>query len=81
MKRLNLKCLLIAGVALMAAIVFAETPNLRVGIVSDTQSYPGRDTWGQKNLRDALTFLKNKNIDVLLYAGDIANDGHFVVYR
>jgi len=60
----------------------ASSPNLRVGIVSDTQSYPGIDTdYGQKNLQSALTFLKDKNIDALIYAGDISDNGNEVVYQ
>ena len=82
MKRSTCQYLFVTGIALMACACFATTPNLRGGIVSDTQSYPGRKTdWGQKNLCGALRYLKNKKIDVLIYAGDIANNGHATVYR
>ena len=56
-------------------------PNLRVGIISDTQSYPGSSDPGQKNLREALNQLKEKDVDVILYAGDVSDNGNAQVYR
>ncbi len=57
-------------------------PILKVGIISDTQCSPGTDTdWGQKNLQTALKYLKQKNIEVLIYAGDITGRGDPAVYQ
>ena len=59
-----------------------QKPVLRVGIFSDTQSRPGRETdRGQIAMRRSMEQLKKKGIDVLLFAGDIANDGMRQVYE
>ncbi len=57
-------------------------PLLKVGIISDTQCFPGTDTdWGQKNLQAALHYLKKKEIEVLIHAGDVTGNGNPVVYQ
>ena len=59
-----------------------EAPVLRVGIFSDTQSYPGKTTdRGQIAMRRVLDQLKGQGIDVLVYAGDISDNGNQLVYK
>lgn len=59
-----------------------QRPVLRVGIMSDTQSYPGRASDpGQIAMRRAMEQLKARNIDVLLVNGDISDNGKKKVYE
>jgi Icc-related predicted phosphoesterase len=57
----------------------ATSSNLIFGVVSDTHlqlsTSPEED-----NLRKAFTKFKNSNIDVLIVAGDIANNGDSIAY-
>ena len=58
----------------------SETPNLKVGIVSDAQSLL-TDSRGFDNYRKALEQLKEKGIELLLDAGDVAENGSADVWR
>lgn len=53
-----------------------EKPVLRVGIISDVQAYPYSQDWGMHNCEKALWMLAEKNIDVLVNAGDISDHGN-----
>lgn len=51
-----------------------KEPNLKVGILSDAQSMPG-ESRGIQNFRIALEQMKEKNIELLLDAGDVSEQG------
>jgi len=53
-----------------------ERPVLKVGIISDVQAYAYSQDWGMHNGEKALRMLAEKNIDVLVNAGDIADHGN-----
>jgi ribonucleotide monophosphatase NagD (HAD superfamily) len=53
-----------------------QKPILKVGIISDIQGYPYKADWGFYNLEKTLQVLADKNIDVLLNAGDIGDNGN-----
>ncbi|MEA4862762.1 MAG: metallophosphoesterase [Victivallaceae bacterium] len=70
-----------AAIALAALVTgCAAGPNLRVGIVSDVQGTPAANDYGMENLELAFEQLKDRNIDVLLIGGDLANAGQEEVY-
>ncbi len=48
---------------------------LKVGIISDVQGYAFPEDWGMHNCEKAIKFLAEKEIDVLLMAGDLADHG------
>ncbi len=50
-------------------------PRLKVGIISDVQGYAFPQDWGMHNCEKALKRLAEKEIDVLLMAGDLADHG------
>lgn len=59
-----------------------DKPRLRVGILSDTQSHPGKATdRGQLAMRKAMEQLKGMGVDVLIVAGDISDNGNRKVYE
>lgn len=72
MKKIVLISILIVLLATLgiAGTVLAteETPNLRIGVISD--SHNSHD-W----LKKALTDYKEKGVDVIIYAGDLTQDG------
>lgn len=51
-----------------------DTETLRVGIISDTQLTENYDSYAQ-NLEKALTYLKNRGTDVLIFGGDYSDLG------
>lgn len=53
-----------------------QKPILKVGIISDIQGYPYKADWGFYNLEKTLQVLADKNIDILLNAGDIGDNGN-----
>lgn len=55
-------------------------PLLRVGIVSDAQAMPD-NSLGIRNFRKALSILKEKDIDLLLDAGDVSETGSDVTWK
>ena len=59
---------------MMSGCVNPENPVLRVGIVSDNQAYPFDYDWGMDNMDKALAMLAVKKPEVILTAGDIADD-------
>jgi len=63
-----------AGVMMMSGCVNLEKPVLRIGIVSDNQAYPFDYDWGMDNMDKALAMLAEKKPEVILTAGDIADD-------
>lgn len=50
-------------------------PNLKVGILSDVQGYAYKGDWGMHNCENVLKFLAEKQVDVILMAGDLADGG------
>ncbi len=56
------------------------SPLIRIGVLSDTQSYPDNKSRGQLFLREALANLHKAQIDVLIYGGDISDNGNPLVY-
>ena len=52
-----------------------EKPLLKVGIVSDIQALPSEHDWGFHNFRSALKIFREKGIDLLINAGDLAEGG------
>ncbi|OQA84719.1 MAG: Calcineurin-like phosphoesterase [Lentisphaerae bacterium ADurb.Bin242] len=56
-------------------------PILKVGIVSDIQGLPSEHDWGIYNLGLALDILAQKQIDTLIMAGDLAENGNPLTYR
>lgn len=57
-----------------------KEPLLRVGIVSDAQAMPN-NSLGIRNFRKALSLLKDKNIDLLMDAGDVSETGDDTTWR
>ena len=53
----------------------ADKPLLRIGVLSDSQSYPSRKDWGMVNMQKALEYLRTRDIDVLVHVGDLAEYG------
>ena len=56
------------------------SPLLKVGIVSDIQALPSEHDWGFYNFRNALKLFREKGIDLLVNAGDLAEDGNPETY-
>ena len=54
---------------------------LKVAIISDSQAYPTLSDWGMNNLNKALKFLAPMKPDVLLMAGDLADNTNFDTYK
>ncbi|MGN1348646.1 MAG: metallophosphoesterase family protein [Acutalibacteraceae bacterium] len=60
--------------------------SLKVGVISDTQLPPTQedlendDTY-VRNLRNALTVLKNNGVDLILFAGDIGDLGTYFAFE
>jgi len=52
-----------------------ESPVLKVGIISDVQSYAFEQDWGMHNCIKAFEMLAEMDIDVLVNAGDIGDFG------
>ncbi|MBP5639735.1 MAG: metallophosphoesterase [Victivallales bacterium] len=50
-------------------------PLLRIGVISDSQSYPSRNDWGIVNMCHALKYFCDCNADVIVHAGDLAEYG------
>ena len=50
-------------------------PLLRIGVLSDSQSYPSRNDWGMTNMRKVLDYLSKCGVDVVIHAGDLAEYG------
>ena len=57
-----------------------EKPWLRAGIISDIQALPSRNDWGMFNFAHALELFREKGIDLLINAGDIAENGNSETY-
>ena len=57
-----------------------EKPLLRAGIISDIQALPSRRDWGMHNFARALELFREKGIDLLINAGDIAESGNPETY-
>ncbi|MGN0532327.1 MAG: metallophosphoesterase family protein [Eubacterium sp.] len=63
-----------------------DSDSFKVGVISDTQLPPTEealkndDTYVQ-HLRDALTALKNNNVDMILFAGDIGDLGTYFAFE
>lgn len=63
-----------------------ENTSFKVAIISDTQLPPTQkqldadDTYLQ-NLKNALTVMKNRNVDMILFAGDIGDLGTRFAFR
>lgn len=82
--------IVIMSVTLMACTVNEKTEIatydidgevLRVGIISDSQLSPkGEEEIKYNNLKQSLTVLKNNNVDMILFAGDIGDLGKAPVY-
>ena len=62
-----------AAVPVRAVAAAAESPILRVGIVSDSQGYGYKEDWGFHNLERAFEVLAKEGVDVLVNAGDIVD--------
>lgn len=63
-----------------------ENEGFKVGIISDTQLPPTEEALKDndlyvKHLRDALTALKNNNVDMILFAGDIGDLGTYFAFE
>lgn len=63
-----------------------ENKSFKVGIISDTQLPPTEEALKDndlyvKHLRDALTALKNNNVDMILFAGDIGDLGTYFAFE
>ena len=58
----------------------AAAPLLKVGIVSDIQALPSEHDWGFHNFRNALKLFREKGIDLLINAGDLAEGGDPATY-
>ena len=50
-------------------------PLLRIGVLSDSQSYPSRNDWGMVNMQKVLQYLQRTGVDVIIHAGDLAEYG------
>ncbi len=82
--------IVIMSVTLMACTVNEKTEIetydidgevLRVGIISDSQLSPkGEEDIKYNNLKQSLTVLKNNDVDMILFAGDIGDLGKAPVY-
>lgn len=82
--------IVIMSVTLMACTVNEKTKIetydidgevLRVGIISDSQLSPkGEEEIKYNNLKQSLTVLKNNDVDMILFAGDIGDLGKAPVY-
>ncbi len=82
--------IVIMSVTLMACTVNEKTEIetydidgevLRVGIISDSQLSPkGEEEIKYNNLKQSLTVLKNNDVDMILFAGDIGDLGKAPVY-
>lgn len=82
--------IVIMSVTLMACTVNEKTEIetydidgevLRVGIISDSQLSPkGEEDIKYNNLKQSLTVLKNNDVDMILFAGDIGDLGKVPVY-
>lgn len=63
-----------------------DSDSFKVGVISDTQLPPTEealkndDTYVQ-HLRDALTALKNNNVDMIMFAGDIGDLGTYFAFE
>lgn len=60
--------------------------TLKVGVISDTQLPPTQEALNNddtyvRNLRNALTFMKNKGVDLILFAGDIGDLGTYFAFE
>ena len=53
-----------------------DKPLLRIGIVSDTQTYDVFEDWGMSNLAKAFKLLAAKQPEVILMPGDLADMGN-----
>lgn len=74
--------LLVCGCSSLGWFGSNAKPRLRVGIMSDTQSLPGKTTnRGQLAMKKAMEQLKEMGVDVLIVAGDISNNGNKKVYE
>ena len=60
-------------------------PILKIGIVSDSQSYDVREDWGMSNMEKALKLLSPMQPEILIMPGDLADlgeyPGAFPLYR
>ncbi|MGN1118673.1 MAG: metallophosphoesterase family protein, partial [Acutalibacteraceae bacterium] len=60
--------------------------TLKVGVISDTQLPPTQEALNNddtyvRNLRNALTVLKNNGVDLILFAGDIGDLGTYFAFE
>lgn len=63
-----------------------ENKEFKVGVISDTQLPPTEDALEDsdlyvKHLKDALTAMKNNNVDMILFAGDIGDLGTYFAFE
>lgn len=71
---------LVAGCCGVGTTEADSQPLIRIGVLSDTQSYPDENNHGQLFLKEALASLHKAQIDVLIYGGDISDNGNPHVY-
>lgn len=60
--------------------------SFKVGVISDTQLPPTEESLKDndtyvKHLRDALTVMKNNNVDMIMFAGDIGDLGTYFAFE
>lgn len=63
-----------------------ENKEFKVGVISDTQLPPTEEALEDSDLyvnhlRDALTVMKNNNVDMILFAGDIGDLGTYFAFE
>lgn len=63
-----------------------ENKNFKVGIISDTQLPPTEEALKEsdlyvKHLKDALTTMKNNNVDMIMFPGDIGDLGTYFAFE
>lgn len=63
-----------------------ENKNFKVGIISDTQLPPTEEALKEsdlyvKHLKEALTTMKNNNVDMIMFLGDIGDLGTYFAFE
>lgn len=66
--------------------IYNRKQNFKVGIISDTQLPPTEEALKEsdlyvKHLRDALTTMKNNNVDMIMFPGDIGDLGTYFAFE
>ena len=70
----------------LLAFSLLENKNFKVGIISDTQLPPTEEALKEsdlfvKHLKDALTTMKNNNVDMIMFPGDIGDLGTYFAFE